>query len=271
MNNPFWSNVHVRISYAVVWAIIIVARTTVFYFFTDYDLLFVLQESALLTLLQATGILLIWFPIRYYLFVRNTFLLLSFHFFLFLFWSAIYLGASYLFTATLFPCPEGFSPFFLHTLPLQFASGLPVYTIAVLAYYLFILKTELKAKEEALENAQEENRELPVEKLTRITLKKNNSIQIIPVERIHCVEANGDYVLIYTSDGRYIKDKTMKYWESHLPDDLFVRVHRSFIINLEQIARIELSEKETYMIELKSGQKVKVSGSGYKLLRQRMN
>ena len=63
----------------------------------------------------------------------------------------------------------------------------------------------------------------------------------------------------------------MKYWETHLPDDCFVRIHRSFIVNIEVIAKIELYEKEIYKVHLKNSETVlKASSSGYKLLKQKM-
>jgi DNA-binding LytR/AlgR family response regulator len=62
----------------------------------------------------------------------------------------------------------------------------------------------------------------------------------------------------------------MKYWETHLPDDLFVRIHRSFIVNVEYISRIDLYEKEIYKVQLKNGNSLKASSAGYKLLKQKM-
>jgi DNA-binding LytR/AlgR family response regulator len=109
-----------------------------------------------------------------------------------------------------------------------------------------------------------------VEKLTRISVKKRQEIYFIPVNQILYIEANGDYVLIHTSESKYLKDKTMKYWETHLSDDLFVRIHRSFIVNIEHISKIELYEKETYKVQLKNGDSLKASTTGYKLLKQKM-
>jgi DNA-binding LytR/AlgR family response regulator len=62
----------------------------------------------------------------------------------------------------------------------------------------------------------------------------------------------------------------MKYWEAMLPNDLFIRIHRSFILNIEHIAKIELYEKETYKVLLKNGTGIKASPAGYKLLKQKM-
>ena len=59
-------------------------------------------------------------------------------------------------------------------------------------------------------------------------------------------------------------------FETHLPSDTFVRVHRSTIVNVTQISRVELFGKETYQLLLKNGVKLRVSLSGYRLLKERL-
>lgn len=111
--------------------------------------------------------------------------------------------------------------------------------------------------------------ELPVaEVLERIAIKQGSKIHIIPVDTIDYIESNGDYVLIYTPDGRFIKEKTMKYFEQHLPKQSFVRIHRSFIANIHRIARIENYEKDSHLAILKNEARLKVSAEGYKSLKQ---
>ena len=73
--------------------------------------------------------------------------------------------------------------------------------------------------------------------------------------------------MINSKGGKYLKEKTMKYFEQHLDSNTFIRVHRSFIININEISRIELFEKESYIIKLKNGAQVKASSSGYKALK----
>ena len=68
----------------------------------------------------------------------------------------------------------------------------------------------------------------------------------------------------------YIKEQTMKYLETHLPADNFVRIHRSSIVNITQISRLELFGKETYQLILKNGVKLRVSLTGYRLLKDRL-
>jgi DNA-binding LytR/AlgR family response regulator len=145
-----------------------------------------------------------------------------------------------------------------------------MYIIFVLVYYLFLTSSVLKEKEKIIEAGESASMATPKEKLTRISVKKRQEIYSIPVSQILYIEANGDYVLIYTLESKYLKDRTMKYWETYLPDDLFVRIHRSFIVNIEYISKIELFEKETYKIQLKTGVGLKASTAGYKLLKQKM-
>jgi two-component system LytT family response regulator len=116
-------------------------------------------------------------------------------------------------------------------------------------------------------SSMEDNKDL----LLRVAVKSGHKINVIPVTDIHYLGAEGDYVMIYTHDGRYLKEKTMKYFETHLDPAQFIRIHRSNIVNAIQIARIELYDKESYMVFLKSGVKLKASSSGYKLLKQILN
>jgi len=105
------------------------------------------------------------------------------------------------------------------------------------------------------------------EKLKRIVVKKNNKIVIISVDKIKYLKAEDDYVNIITSEGSFLKQNRMKYYEEHLPDS-FIRVHRSYIANLNEIKEISLLEKDSHVIILKSGEKLPVSKSGYKKLKE---
>lgn len=107
-----------------------------------------------------------------------------------------------------------------------------------------------------------------IEILDRIVVKFGNKIHIIGLETIRYIQAQDDYVDIYTHEGKYLKQMTMKYLETHLPADKFVRTHRSFIVNIEFIDKIEIHEKESYLLHLKEGQKISVSRSGYSKLKE---
>ena len=107
--------------------------------------------------------------------------------------------------------------------------------------------------------------------IDRIAVKTGSKIKIIFVEDIQYIESQDDYVMIYTSDGKYLKQNTMKYFDSHLPDKLFLRIHRSYIARLDFVEQIELYEKDSYILKLKNQQTIPVSKSGYNRLRQTLN
>jgi two-component system LytT family response regulator len=101
------------------------------------------------------------------------------------------------------------------------------------------------------------------EERNRIVVKENGNIRIIPVHEIIYLEAYDDYVKIYTAKEMFLKKKTLSFYESSLDPTQFVRVHRSYIIQISHITRIEPIEKETYVSILKSGQRIPLSKSGY--------
>jgi two-component system LytT family response regulator len=81
------------------------------------------------------------------------------------------------------------------------------------------------------------------------------------------MEAYDDYVKIFTQKEMFLKKKTMSFYEKSLDATQFVRVHRSYILNLQQLTKIEPLEKETYLALLRSGVKVPLSKSGYAKLK----
>jgi len=105
------------------------------------------------------------------------------------------------------------------------------------------------------------------EERNRIVVREGSNIRIVPVHEVQYIEAYDDYVKIFTQKEMYLKKKTMSFYESSLDASQFVRVHRSYIINLQQLTKIEPLEKETYLALLKSGVKVPLSKSGYSKLK----
>ncbi len=102
----------------------------------------------------------------------------------------------------------------------------------------------------------------------RILVKQRHNIKVIPVEDIHFLKADDDYIQIVTHEGSFLKKETMTHCEQRLDPRLFVRVHRSFIVHIQQIDRLEPYEKENYIALLKSGEKVSISRTGYAKLKQ---
>ncbi|MFH0894023.1 MAG: response regulator [Bacteroidota bacterium] len=102
----------------------------------------------------------------------------------------------------------------------------------------------------------------------RIIVKKGSAVHVIPVAKILYLEADGDYVLIHTAEGKFMKEKTMKYYESHLTPTHFIRIHRSYIVNIDQVEKVELFELDTHLVVLKNGSKIRASREGYKKMRE---
>ena len=106
--------------------------------------------------------------------------------------------------------------------------------------------------------------------IDRVVVKDRHKIHIITVDKIRYIESLDDYVMIYTQDGRHMKQKTMKYFETYLDPKNFIRIHRSFIIQVDNIAEIQQYEKESYVVILKDKDKtkLKVSKTGYKKIKE---
>ncbi len=112
-----------------------------------------------------------------------------------------------------------------------------------------------------------ENTQKQPEEQNRVVVKNGNNIKIIPINDIHYIEAYDDYVKIFTKDGYSLKKKTMNYFEQSLNADQFVRVHRSYIVQVQQITKIEALEKDSHIALLKTGVKVPLSKTGYTKLK----
>ena len=102
----------------------------------------------------------------------------------------------------------------------------------------------------------------------RVVIKDGGKIRIINIHQIKFLEAADDYVKLHTADGVFLKGKTMGFYEDSLPKDGFVRTHRSFIVNVQYITRIDPYEKESHIAVLKTGENIFVSKAGYIKLKQ---
>jgi len=107
--------------------------------------------------------------------------------------------------------------------------------------------------------------------LNRFAVKTGTKVHLIPIADIIYIEADGDYAKIVTSDSFYLKERTLKYFESHLDPAQFVRMHRSYIVNVAEIARIEYYDKETHIVFLRNNTKLRASTAGYKLLKSKLH
>lgn len=101
----------------------------------------------------------------------------------------------------------------------------------------------------------------------RVVVKDRNTIKIIPADDILYLEAYDDYVKIHTSTGVFLKNKTMSFFEQSLDNKKFVRIHRSFIVQVAQITGLVPYEKDSYKLQIKSGDSLPVSKTGYAKLK----
>ncbi len=102
----------------------------------------------------------------------------------------------------------------------------------------------------------------------RVVVKDAGKIKIIPVHEIEYLEAADDYVKINTREGVFLKNKTMAYFEQMLPAHQFVRCHRSFMVQIQLITRIDPYEKDSYTVRLSTGRQIPVSKAGYARLKE---
>lgn len=158
---------------------------------------------------------------------------------------------------------------FIKTLYVRAAICLLLYTIIVL-YYLDRTESE-KADDIREENELSPDRTLKKsEPVNKVSVRAGNGIKVIEVNDILYIKAEGDYISIITADGSYLKEQTMKSIEESLPIRSFIRIHRSYIIGVSALKRIERYGQQ-HLIELKNGEKIKISQTGYKRLKESLN
>lgn len=183
-----------------------------------------------------------------------------------------WLGAGYIALYISFPAEEWNA--LLPTLPVRIVIAMLIYCIIILIYSRpaeentqHEEESRTDDKDEIQEVSTDKEEAKPVEIIERIAVKNGQKIDVIMITEIICILAEGDYVMIHTEKGKFLKEQTMKSLESALPPDKFVRVHRSSIVNVGSIAQIELYNKHNQLLKLKNGIQVKVSLTGYKSLK----
>ena len=107
----------------------------------------------------------------------------------------------------------------------------------------------------------------PREYLQRIVVKDGARVHIIPVERLDYAEAQDDYVSLHSQGRSYLKEQTISSLEEALDPERFVRIHRSTIVNLERVEKIEPYAKDSRVAVLSDGTELPVSRAGYERLR----
>jgi two-component system, LytTR family, response regulator len=98
---------------------------------------------------------------------------------------------------------------------------------------------------------------------SRIVIRNGPEVHVVPIDRVDYVEAQDDYVGIRVGDQTWLKDQTLTDLEGQLDPRRFVRIHRSFLLNLDRLARIEPTDTEGRVAVLQDGRRLPVSRRGY--------
>jgi two-component system LytT family response regulator len=100
-------------------------------------------------------------------------------------------------------------------------------------------------------------------RVERVLIRDGANVHVLPVTKIDYVEAQDDYVC-YRSDGKnFLKQQTLAEVETSLDPARFVRIHRSYVLNIERLAKLELYAKDSHAAILRDGTRLPVSRTGY--------
>jgi two-component system LytT family response regulator len=108
----------------------------------------------------------------------------------------------------------------------------------------------------------------PGEYLERLVVKDGATVHVIPAAKLEYAEAQDDYVGLRSEGKTWLKQQTISSLESALDPRRFLRVHRSFLINMEKISRVEPNTKDTWLAILRDGTKIPMSRAGYSRFRE---
>ncbi len=261
------------VNYILLWLVYGVAHFYVFSKFTSFEVKILLADSVIYTFLYAVTGVLLMFVLKYArLGNLNVFQRNLNYFGLCVIVITIEVGLSYLLVSAI---SENQADAMLYKLvPLRIFTSLLIFCLVITSYRLKLPDSVQDLPDETNLSETEDlpaNEIIPDNKdkeyIDRIAVKNGQNIHVIPVHEIYCMKAESDYVHIFTEKGKYLKEQTMKFFEENLLPSKFVRVHRSYIVNVDAISRVELYEKQTQLLMLKNGMQIRVSQAGYKLLK----
>ncbi|MFI5179815.1 MAG: LytR/AlgR family response regulator transcription factor [Thermoanaerobaculia bacterium] len=110
----------------------------------------------------------------------------------------------------------------------------------------------------------------PLRPVSRVVVRDGTKITVLPVATIDYVKAEDDYVLLHSGDRDHLKAETLASLEAQLPKDRFVRIHRSYLVNLDRLVRIEAGPTGGQVAILRDGTSLPVSRTGGQRLRERI-
>jgi two-component system LytT family response regulator len=102
----------------------------------------------------------------------------------------------------------------------------------------------------------------------RLVVRDGSNVHIIPIARLDYVEAQDDYIALACKGSKHLKQQTISSVETTLDPKQFLRIHRSYIVNLERVAKVEPYGKDSKVAILQDGTKLPVSRAGYARLRE---
>jgi len=150
-------------------------------------------------------------------------------------------------------------------------------TLPLRAFCMTLLYIAHREYHDANKKIQEDNEDEIIEENTavkdpieRITVKVGQKIKVILVTDLIYLKAEDDYVAFFTTEGHWLKTGTMKEFEATLPSNKFVRIHRSYIVNIDKIVKIERYGQQQ-QLQLTTGERIRISPNGYKILRTKLN
>ena len=108
----------------------------------------------------------------------------------------------------------------------------------------------------------------PGQTLERVVIRDGAQVHVVPVDRIDYVEAQDDYVAFHTAGRTLLKEQTLGDLETRLDPRRFVRIHRSYLLNIERLSRVELYAKDSRIAILTDGARLPVSRAGHQRLQE---
>jgi hypothetical protein len=273
MHCPFLENTTEKIRYILLWVVYAMLQTYVLYWLVALPLWMIVADGIVHALIFGVLGILLWSIVRYGNYAAlNAYQRIVNYVALALLTIVIWLGVGYCIAYWIFGAEETIR--LIPILPVRGLIGLLIYMLIIQRFRFISEQIEYSAGiSEPVQMVEEvaPQKATDDELLERIAVKSGTKIHVVLVPDILYLQADGDYVQIFTNQGKYLKEQTMKYFEEHLPENQFVRVHRSVIVNVEMISRIELYEKQNQLLSLKNGQQIKTSAAGYKALRAVLN
>jgi two-component system LytT family response regulator len=109
---------------------------------------------------------------------------------------------------------------------------------------------------------------LPGTPLSRILVRDGPNVQVIPIDAVDYIEAQDDYIAVHAAGKAHLKQQPIGRVETTLDPLRFVRIHRSYILNLDRLARIELYAKDSRMAILRDGARLPLSRAGHARLKE---